>query len=105
MAKPRGRERRRHARHEVTVGIGYRIVRLPSPARMITLLDRMRKARTENISRTGMCLDTPQLLLPGTRISLAVPKSPVTRRGTMQATVVWVRERPAGGFQIGVRYR
>lgn len=105
MPKPRGRERRRYARHELTVGIGYRIERLPSPGRMITLLDRMRRAKTENVSRTGMCLDTPQLLLPGTRIALAVPTSPVTKRGTVQATVVWVRERPAGGFQIGVTYR
>lgn len=104
MSKPRGRERRRHARYELTVGIGYRIDRLPAPARMITLLDRMRKARVENISRTGMCFDSPQLLLPGTRLSLTVPRSPVTRRGTVRARVVWVRERSGGGFQIGVRY-
>jgi len=105
MAKARGRERRRHARHELSVGVGYRIEKLPAPGRMIALLDRMRKAKTENVSRTGMCLDSPQLLLPGTRLSLTVPRSPVTKRGTMRATVVWVRERPAGGFQIGVKYR
>ena len=105
MATPRGRERRRHARHELTVAVGYRIVKLPSPGRMITLMDRMRKAKLENISRTGMCFDSPQLLLPGTRITLTVPRSPVTKRGTVPARVIWVRELPAGGFQIGVRYR
>lgn len=104
MAKARGRERRRHARQEVTVGIGFRIDKLPSPGKMISLLDRMRKAKTGNISRTGMCLDTTQLLLPGTRISLTIPKSPITKRGSMKARVVWVRELSAGGFQIGVRY-
>jgi hypothetical protein len=99
-----GRDRRRFPRHHLSVGIAYRIVRLPSPGRMIRLLDRMRRAKAENVSRGGMCFDAPQLLLPGTRLDLTVPKSPVTKRGTLRATVVWVRELAAGGFQVGVRF-
>ncbi len=103
-AEPKGRERRRDPRFALSVGLGYRVRRLPPPGRMVSLLNTIRKGQTENVSVGGLSLTTSQLLLPGTILEVAVPNSPATKGGRRRARVVWVREVSPGSYQAGIRF-
>lgn len=100
-----GRDRRRHERVSIRGSLAYRVVRLPSPARMISLLDHMRPGRLKNISRGGIRIESTHLLLPGTLLELRTPPSAFGPARTMRAVVVWVREPAAGRYEMGVRFQ
>lgn len=100
----RGPERRRHQRVSFHGSLAYRVVRLPSPGRMIRLLDRMRPGKLKNISRGGVRIESSHLLLPGTRLEFRTPAGPFGPARAMRATVVWVREPAAGRYEMGVRF-
>ncbi len=68
------------------------------------LLDTLRSGRTRNISRSGMCLTSSQLLLPGTVLDVTVPKSPATNGGRRRARVIWIREDAPNRYQLGIRF-
>ena len=97
-------DRRRHPRFALSVGLGYRVRRLPPPKKMVRLLDTLRAGKSENISRAGMCLMSSQLLLPGTILDVTVPASPATRGGRRRARVIWIREEAPNLYQIGIRF-
>jgi len=97
-------DRRRHPRFALSVGLGYKVRRLPPPKKMVTLLDTLRAGKAENISRAGMCLTSSQLLLPGTVLDITVPASPATKGGRRRARVVWIREDAPNLYQIGIRF-
>jgi len=97
-------DRRRHQRFALSVGLAYKVRRLPPPKRMVTLLDTLRAGKTRNISRAGMCMKSSQLLLPGTIMDVTVPKSPATRGGRRRARVIWIREDAPNLYQIGIRF-
>lgn len=99
-----GSDRRRDPRFALSVGLGYRVRRLPSPKKMVSLLNTLRGGKTENVSRGGMSINCSQLLLPGTVIEVDVPKSPATRSGKRKARVVWVREVAPNHYQAGIRF-
>ncbi len=103
-AAAQGRDRRRHPRIALSVGLGYKVKRLPPPARMVSLLNTLRSGQTENVSVGGLSLTTSQLLLPGTILEVSVPKSPATKGGRRRARVVWVREVSPGQYQAGIRF-
>ena len=88
----------------LAVGTSYAVKRLPPPRKMVSLLDHLRNGRTRNVSRTGMCLTSQQLLLPGTILEVGVPKSPAAKSGRRRARVVWVRETSPNTYQVGIRF-
>ena len=99
-----GRERRRSPRFALSVGLGYKVRQLPSPKKMVSLLNTLRGGKTENVSKGGMSINCSQLLLPGTIVDVNVPASPVTKAGTRKARVVWVREVAPNHYQAGIRF-
>lgn len=102
-AMPRD-DRRRHQRFALHVGLGYKVRQLPPPKKMVALLDTLRSGRARNISQSGMCLTSSQLLLPGTVLDVTVPTSPATRGGRCRARVIWIREDAPNRYQIGLRF-
>ena len=103
MRKPT-KERRHDPRFALSVGLGYKVRRLPPPARMVSLLNTVRGGKAENVSRSGMSLTSSGLLLPGTILEVRVPRSPATKGGLRRARVVWVREVTPNHYQVGIRF-
>jgi len=103
-APPSGRERRRDPRFALSVGLGYKVRRLPPPNKMVSLLNTLRGGKTENVSRSGMSITSSQLLLPGTILEVNVPASPATKGGKRRARVIWVRELAPNTYQAGIRF-
>jgi len=102
--KKTAKERRRDPRFALSVGLGYKVRRLPSPAKMVSLLNTIRGGKTENVSKSGMSITSSHLLLPGTILEIRVPKSPATKGGLRKARVVWVREVAPNHYQVGIRF-
>jgi hypothetical protein len=98
-----GRERRRFKRYPLKASVSFRIISFPSPGRMLKLVDAQRQGKVRDISSGGVCFHSNHLLLPGTILSLEVPKSPVGKAAKKRAKVVWVREMRPGDFRIGVK--
>jgi len=103
-AKAVVRERRKHVRHSIKGPVSYRVIRLPSPEEMVKLLDAMRSGAAHDISQGGFCFQSSQLLLPGTVVSMDLPRSPVARAGRKLARVKWVRELYPNRYQVGVKF-
>jgi hypothetical protein len=103
-AKTVTRERRKHVRHSIKGPVSYRVIRLPSPEEMVKLLDAMRNGTAQDISQGGFCFRSSQLLLPGTVVEMALPRSPIARAGHKLARVKWVRELSPNRYQVGVKF-
>lgn len=103
-ASKSGKERRRFNRFTLKADVSFRILKLPSPGRMLNLLNAMRKGKTRDISGGGICFHTSCLLLPGTIIRLNIPSSPIGKAASRRARVVWTREVRPGDFRVGVRF-
>ena len=99
-----GRDRRKHPRYILSSSVSYKIRHLPSPKRMIRLLDTMRRAKGKDVSAGGLSFISEQLLLPGTVIELTVPPSKAARTGKLMGRVVWVREISPEKYRIGVKF-
>jgi len=99
-----GIERRWFKRYPLKAALSFRIVSLPSPARMIKMIDAARKGKMRDISVGGVCFHSSHLLLPGTVIRLVLPRSPVGKANSRKARVIWVREVRPGDFRVGVRF-
>jgi len=98
-----GKERRRFKRYPLKAAVSFRIMSFPSPGRMLKLIDAARRGKVRDVSSGGLCFHSSHLLLPGTIISLEVPKSPAGKATKKRARVIWVREMRPGDFRIGVR--
>ena len=99
-----GIERRWFKRYPLKAAVSFRIVSLPSPARMIKMIDAARRGKMRDISVGGVCFHSNHLLLPGTVIRFALPKSPAGKAANRRARVMWVREVRPGDFRVGVRF-
>jgi hypothetical protein len=84
--------------------VSFRILKLPSPGRMVELLPAPRQPPTRDVSRTGMGFSARLLLLPGTLLEIQVPRSPARPGGRARASVVWCRETALGEYAVGVRF-
>jgi len=99
-----GIERRWYKRYPLKAAVSFRILTLPSPARMIKMVDAARRGKMRDISVGGVCFHSTHLLLPGTAIRLDLPKSPAGKAASKRANVLWVREMRPGDFRVGVRF-
>jgi hypothetical protein len=104
MKKPPDKDRRKHARYSLDASVHYKVRSLPSPRKMIQLLDTMRRAKGKDVSKEGMRFTSTQLLLPGTVIELAAPPSEHLKSRKLKARVVWIREVAPDKYQVGVKF-
>lgn len=98
------RERREHPRLTLSASVAYRVVKFPSPIKMIKFLDSMRRASARNISRGGVCIISRQLLPPGTTLELSLPRTNLHDARHVQAGVVWIHEIKEGKYRIGLKF-
>lgn len=98
------RERRQHPRLTLSASVAYRVVKFPSPVKMIKFLDSMRRASARNISRGGVCIISRQLLPPGTTLELSLPRTNLHDARHVRAGVVWVHEIKEGKYRIGLKF-
>ena len=103
-AKKPSKERRHHPRLTLSASVAYRVVKFPSPTKMIHFLDSMRRASARDISRGGVCIISRQLLPPGTILELSLPRTNLHDARHVRAGVVWVHEIKEGKYRIGLKF-
>ena len=102
--KKTGKDRRRARRLNWRARVHYHILKLPS-SRAVTLLKRRRAGHGRDVSHTGLRFVARHLLLPGSKLSLAMPKHGHVPARKAKGTVVWCRETAGHKFQVGVRFQ
>jgi len=90
-----GAERRRAPRVDRVLDLKYRIKELPDEKTIIETLDKLLVAQSKDLSETGICLWTTQMLVPGSLLEVELPAPAEGGIFQVKARVVWCR--PQGG--------